>query len=62
MFSTVFSFFLFYFTLPALLGSFFHPLPLREKGMSESLSRRQRFVHYVNDLFFALMTVLLFHS
>ncbi len=31
-------FFLFYFTLPALLGSFIHPLPLREKGMSEPYS------------------------
>ena len=33
-----------------------HTPPFQEMGMSGSLSRRQRFVHYVNDLFFALMT------
>ena len=47
----------FFSTLPCRLFSGpSPPPPLREMGLSESLSRRQRFVHYVNDLFFALMT------
>jgi len=33
VFSTVFSFFLFYFTLPALLGSFFSTPSLAGKGL-----------------------------
>ena len=54
----LYSFLVFFFsTLPCRLFSGpSPPPPLREKGLSESLSRRQRFVHYVNDLFFALMT------
>ena len=56
VFSTVFSFFSFLLYPAGSSRVLHHPPPLREKGLSESLSRRQRFVHYVNDLFFALMT------